>query len=470
MTTERFLKMTTNNTDYSKPIEIAKNVFWVGKRSEIEFEMNVYLRVFEGNGKKINMLIDPGPSTDLEVVSSKLEMVLGPNHQIHLAFINHQDPDVGMNAVFFQRHYPNLQVITTEDTWRLIRFLGLNPKRFIPIEKFKTGKIKLITGHRMSFIPTPYCHFRGASAIFDEEHKILFSGDLFGGLTDSPDLYADESYWEGIKIFHQIYMPVNLALKNAVDNIRSHSKDIKIIAPQHGRMITGDLVDDFLERMSNLQVGLDLSQRSKMTSESFISAMNEILQEVKNKVDASIVDNTLKAFDSDGSFPEILVTKNDRIISVKIGLEEAFQLFVNQLLSGLDEEKTKKVKFIVMNTLTFWNINAENFSLEESGSAVSVTADGDFFDDSDGGMADKPINIEKAMQAVYKHSGGEKFARLATLRILVKIPPQILKRNNIQGYNDLINIKETTDADLAKHLFKAVESITGKSISEILSE
>jgi flavorubredoxin len=392
-------------------------------------------------------------------------MVLGPNHQIHLAYINHQDPDVGMNTVFFQRHFPNLQVIATEDTWRLVRFLGLNPKRFIPIEKFKTGKIKLITGHRMSFIPTPYCHFRGASAIFDEEHRILFSGDLFGGLTDSPDIYADESYWEGIKIFHQIYMPVNLALKNAVENFRNHTNDIKIIAPQHGRMITGDLVNDFLDRMSSLQVGLDLTQRSKMTSDSFISAMNEILQEVKAKVGADIAANTLKTFDSDGSFPEILVTKNDRIISVKIGLEEAFQLFVNQLLSDLDEEKTKKVKFIVMNTLTFWNINAENFSLEESGSALSVTADGDFFDDTESGQSDKPINIEKAMKALFDHSGGEKFARLATLRIMVKIPPQILKRNNIKGYNDLIELKETTDMDLAHHLFKAVEAVIGKSIS-----
>ncbi len=462
--------MEVKNIDYSKPIEIAHNVFWVGKRSELEFEMNVYLRIFEGNGKKINMLIDPGPSTDLEVVSDKLEMVLGPGYQIHLAFINHQDPDVGMNTVFFQRHFPNLQVIATEDTWRLIRFLGLNPKRFIPIEKFKTGKIKLITGHRMTFIPTQYCHFRGASAIFDEEHRILFSGDLFGGLTDSPDIYADESYWEGIKIFHQIYMPVNLALKTAVDNIRSQATDLKMIAPQHGRLIKDDLVDDFLERMRNLQVGLDLSQRSKMTSDSFISAMNEILQEVTNKVDAVIVNNTIRAFGSDGSFPEILVTKDERIISVKIGLEEAFQLFVNQLLIDLNEEQTKKIKFIVMNTLTFWNINAENFSLEESGNAESVTADGDLLEASDANQSGEPINLEKVMQALYKHSGGEKFARLATLRLLVKIPPQLLKRNNIEGYNDLIEMKETTDADFAHHLFKAVETIIGKSISEILSE
>jgi len=462
--------MEMKNLDYSKPIEIAHNIFWVGKRSELEFEMNVYLRIFEGNGKKINMLIDPGPSTDLEVVSEKIEMVLGPNHQIHLAFINHQDPDVGMNTVFFQRHFPNLQVIATEDTWRLIRFLGLNPKRFIPIEKFKTGKIKLITGHRMTFIPTQYCHFRGASAIFDEEHKILFSGDLFGGLTDSPDIYADESYWEGIKIFHQIYMPVNLALKTAVDNIRAQAPDLKMIAPQHGRLIKDDLVDDFLERMRNLQVGLDLSQRSKMTSDSFISAMNEILQEVTNKVDIAIVNNTIRAFGSDGSFPEILVTKNERIISVKIGLEEAFQLFVNQLLIELNEEQTKKIKFIIMNTLTFWNINAENFSLEEGGSAESVTADGDLLDDPDEDQSGKSINLEKAMQALYKHSGGEKFARLATLRLLVKIPPQLLKNNNIQGYNDLIEMKETKDADFARHLFKAIETIIGKSISEILSE
>lgn len=110
-----------------------------------------------------------------------------------------------INTIFFQRHHPGLQVITSEDTWRLIRFYGLRVDRFIPVEKFKTGRIKLPTGHQLRFIPTPYAHFRGACALYDIEHSILYSGDLFGGLSETPDLYADKAYWEGVKIFHQIY-------------------------------------------------------------------------------------------------------------------------------------------------------------------------------------------------------------------------------------------------------------------------
>ena len=53
-------------------------------------------------------------------------------------------------------------------------------------------------------------------------------------------------------------MPVNAALQRVVATIRKLTPAVEMIAPQHGRVIRGPLVQQFLERMERLQVGLDI--------------------------------------------------------------------------------------------------------------------------------------------------------------------------------------------------------------------
>ncbi len=441
----------TENFNYDQPIEIAKDIFWVGKRGKYELEMNVYLRIFKGNGKQVNMLIDPGPESDFEAIASKVEQVLGSNGRIHISFINHQDPDVGMNAVAFQRYYPGMQVITTEDTWRLIRFFGLDPKRYIPVDKFKTGKIRLITGHELTFVPTPYCHFRGACAIYDNATDILFSGDLFGGLTDTPELYAEENFWEGIKIFHQIYMPTKIALQNAVKNIREKVGEPSIIAPQHGRIIKDKLVNDFIARMDDFEVGLDLLQGSSITSKNFLNAMNDIITRLEKQFGEEYLAAFIKKFDSDGTFPQILNIKNKKIINVKVGLEEAFQLFLSALISGASEEEIRKLKFLVLDTLIYWRLDTRKFSIEN---IDEKTSDFQTVEEEQ-----EEVDISGLINKVIDKAGGKKFARLTTLKIMLKIPPKTLQDNGIKSYEDLLNLKTSRDPALFKYLTMAVNSL-----------
>ncbi len=113
-----------------------------------------------------------------------------------------------------------MTVISTEDTWRLTHFFGLKLSNFQPVDKFKKLRARLSTGHIIRFVPTPFCHFRGACMLYDESTRILFSGDLFGGLSFDRGLFAAEAHWEGIRFFHQIYMPSQSAIRMAVEKIR----------------------------------------------------------------------------------------------------------------------------------------------------------------------------------------------------------------------------------------------------------
>lgn len=352
--------MTQSQPDFSGPVEIANDIFWVGNRNNKNFESNAYLRVFKGNGKQFNLLIDPGPAPDFNAISAKIEQVLGADYTLDLVYLNHQDPDVCINTVYFQRHFPTLQIVTSEDTWRLVRFYGLKPKQFIATENFKTGKIRVKTGHQLRLIPTPYAHFRGACALFDEEQKVLFTGDLFGGLVTSDDLYAEKEYWDGMKTFHEIYMPTNLALKKAIQDFRQQAGDMKMIASQHGKIIREDLMEYFMTKLEKLPVGLDLKHDSRLVTENYIKAFNAILDTLEKDLGANIPNDLLKSFQSDGSFPNSLVTKSNRIYSLQMAVDDALTLFLTELCNLLNDEQKTTVKTIIINCLADWNITAEN--------------------------------------------------------------------------------------------------------------
>ncbi len=293
--------MTTNNapaidltTEY---VEIADGTYWVGKRPNDEiFYANPYLRRFTGNGDEaeaFNLLIDPGSSKDFSVVQSKVSQVVGSVNNVSSVFINHQDPDVGSSVgLMLGRYTPDAHVLCTEDTWRLVHYYNIPRERFVPLEKYPRG-IKLPTDDVVIPVPSPFCHFVGAMMLYDPETRVLFSGDLFGGLTDrdADGLYADDSDWTGMRAFHQIYMPTRTALQNAIDNIRALDPPVEIIAPQHGRVIRGSYVEKYMARLYDLPVGLDIlddRQASDEELQAWTTVMGRILDVVRDTdVDAA---------------------------------------------------------------------------------------------------------------------------------------------------------------------------------------
>ncbi|MCK8502445.1 hypothetical protein VZQ01_10520 [Myxococcus faecalis] len=269
------------------PVEIAPETFWVGKREPGNiFYANPYLRRFRGTDVKtqraseFNLLIDPGSSSDFSTIHTKVTSLIGGMERLSAVFINHQDPDVGSSAsIISARYAPRAGILCSEDTWRLIVHQNLPRNRFIATEKFTQG-LSVPTGHKLLPVPSPFCHFRGAVMLYDPQTRVLFTGDLFGGLTDAnaKGLYADESDWAGIRAFHQIYMPVNAALARTVATIRKLTPAVEIIAPQHGRVIRGPLVQQFLERMERLQVGLDIMDEAQ--DKTHIQAWNAVVDRV----------------------------------------------------------------------------------------------------------------------------------------------------------------------------------------------
>ncbi|MGC4116933.1 MAG: MBL fold metallo-hydrolase [Myxococcales bacterium] len=321
----------SDNVDLSKPVVIAPDTYWVGQCEGSLLERNIFLRVFKKNGQAlVNLLVDPGPPADLIVLANKVGAVAGELRNVNLVFANHQDPDVAFNAGYLQKLNPNLTVVCSEDTWRLIRFYGLNPKRYYAVERFKNLSMQLATGHELRFVPTPFCHFRGATMIYDPETRVLFTGDLLGGLTYLPSFFATEQSWEGMKAFHQIYMPTQEALALAVRSIRALDPAPVLIAPQHGSLITADWIPYFLERLERLPVGLNLLLDSHQ-KENYLAAMNELLMELARTLGSTPIGEAIRILGSDDSISSVIQADATGVRDIKVDLRTAIEIFTQQL-------------------------------------------------------------------------------------------------------------------------------------------
>lgn len=308
--------MDLNNANFEEPIEISPDIYWVGSGVKSFLNRNSYLRIFKGSGNTANMLIDPGPTCDLDDLIQKSTKILGNVAKINLIYINHQDPDVVGNVPYITKMNPRAVVMATEDTWRLVSLNNAPHTPFKPVERFKNFRVVLNTAstHRMQFIPTPFCHFRGACMVYDLESRILFSGDFLGGIA-ALGLEATEANWAGIKAFHQLYMPSNEAIRMAVQKIRQLNPAPLMIAPQHGGIIRGALMDDFLDRMNSLQVGLDIITSLDEKLPILISSLNEIIHIFRTTCGVATTGKVLSYFQPDGSYPALFALSADGTVT-----------------------------------------------------------------------------------------------------------------------------------------------------------
>ncbi|MFW5738790.1 MAG: protein kinase domain-containing protein [Myxococcota bacterium] len=320
-------------------ITLAPDVYWVGRRVGGALECNTYLRVYRKDEQRVCVLIDPGAPRDLRVIAAKIASVIGSVAKLDMAFINHQDPDVSANTAALQQINPRLHVVCSQDTWRLVLPTGLDARRFSAVEHFRDGVMRVSTGHEVVFVPTPYCHFRGAVMYYDRSSRVLFTGDLFGGLTDARHLLASGRQWSGIDTFHQIYMPTNRAVRAAIGRIRALDPPPRWLAPQHGAVIGEDEIADLMSHLEALPMGLDMDVTQSDTVQ-YRDALNELIPRLLDMIGLAPVRDRLKRFAGDGTFPDLITFDDDlRVQEIKLDPQPVADAVVRELSVAVPIDK-----------------------------------------------------------------------------------------------------------------------------------
>ena len=258
--------------NFKDAIEIASNIYWIGMYLENDpFQCHPYL-IKNGNE---SILIDPGSMLEFKETVQKIKTIVDIK-SIKYIVLHHQDPDLVAAVPEIEKliDRDDLLIVTHSRMSLLIKHY-LVTSDYYEIDK-NNNQLITANGFRLDFLTTPYCHSPGAFVSYEPKTKTLFSGDIFGGLEESWEFYADETYFEKAKQFHQEYMPSKDIFNYALNKIEK--LDINLIAPQHGSIIKKQYIDNLISDMKNLDCGLYIEDKY---NRELLDTINELQEKEK---------------------------------------------------------------------------------------------------------------------------------------------------------------------------------------------
>jgi signal transduction histidine kinase len=244
-----------HKNNHLQAVEIAPNIYWVGMYLKNDpFQCHPYL-IKNGNE---SILIDPGSMLEFDETVRKIKTVIDIK-SIKYIVLHHQDPDLAAAVPEIEKliNRDDLFIVTHSRMSLLIKHYIVTSK-YYEIDK-NSNKLITSSGMTLNFLTTPYCHSPGAFVSYEPNSKVLFSGDIFGGIEESWNFYADETYFDKAKRFHQEYMPSKDIFNYALNKIEK--LDIDLIAPQHGSIIEKKHIAKLIKNMKNLDCGLYIEKK-----------------------------------------------------------------------------------------------------------------------------------------------------------------------------------------------------------------
>lgn len=201
-------------------------------------------------------LLDPGGVLAFPHVVAALSRFV-PLERIDALFYSHQDPDV-CSGIALWMQITQAKAYISKLWTRFVPHFGRFPSsRLVGIED--GGMAISVGGSSITAVPAHFMHSVGNFMVYDPASKILFTGDVGASVFPGGEakVIVDDfqeliPYTEG---FHRRYMTSNAACRHWVNMVRR--MDVEMLAPQHGAMLRGPAVGQFLDWLSRLECGVD---------------------------------------------------------------------------------------------------------------------------------------------------------------------------------------------------------------------
>ena len=198
------------------------------------------------------VLIDPGGLVTAELVMATVAEVVDLS-QIRYVVAHHQDPDVcsAVNALR-PRVGKQCKLVCHSRIRVLLEHAG-SGFDFIDIDKVGM-RLSFGDGRELTFAHTPYLHSPGAIVTYDARTRTVFTSDIFASMRKDAGREATDADIEGIASFHVDYMAASDVLQHGLRQIQGLGP-IDRLAPQHGPMIRGPMVQALFTKLEHMQVG-----------------------------------------------------------------------------------------------------------------------------------------------------------------------------------------------------------------------
>ncbi len=337
----------TTRPEFGEAIQIAEQVWWTGHRDmENRVQVNTYLRKFEKEDHRINLLVDAGPTDYFASIKTKVENLTGTLKNLQILLLANPETEWNRNWQKFQEFNDRLVFVTSREHLKHFIPFGINVRHVKLIDSLKNNRLKLVTNHRLQFLPVPFCPDPGAFMVYDPQTRILFSGRMFGSNLEAAQynrLFALESDWDAIRQYHQDLFATGKCLRYAMNLVNGLQPKPVMIAPQFGLVWRETVIDIFFKRLQFLNTGLDLQMNRLPYDEvlRIIKTANQFLDEAAKLIPPSQIELKIQ---NDPLLMAQCVFKDNQIVQI-VGLPQVcLSRLVATLVQGEDTATIKQIR------------------------------------------------------------------------------------------------------------------------------
>ena len=240
-----------------KAVQISEKVWWVGA---IDWSLKEFHGYTTHKGTTYNafliegdepVLIDTVKAPFKEEMYARISSVIGSPEKIRTIISNHAEPDhSGALPEVIREINPEKVYASVAGVRILNDQFGIGDR----LTAVKTGdSVEIGKGMTLSFVETKMLHWPDSMFTYLSGEKILFSQDGFGMHLATEKLFADENPMdEMLREMKTYYANILLLYSNQaaklLDVFPTLNLDIDIIAPDHGPMWRGELLNFPLEK------------------------------------------------------------------------------------------------------------------------------------------------------------------------------------------------------------------------------
>ena len=272
-----------------KPMEeIAEGLYRVSRFSSVPVLLkNVYLRVYEGNDKRVAMLINVGTLDEWSGVRNLVEDVLLSMNELDAIVALSGELSSIYNSFLLGEQKLNTRLIADYTVKRSLSEAGCKSSRIRTFEDFPSYSVTIATGHKLRFIPMTFSPSMGGFCLYEEDTGYLFTPEFMSSFfNESAEDPSDE-----VAIFHRIYMPSGGVLNGHLARISDLS--ITRILPRYGLPYTS--VYEAIDSLLGLKCGVDFPHVSD--KEKALEIMNRVLEFVMNNEEKEIYDKYIESLE-----------------------------------------------------------------------------------------------------------------------------------------------------------------------------
>lgn len=201
------------------------------------------------------LITDPGGMEIFPAVFSAVTEATDASN-IKNIFASHQDPDIISSLSLWLEVNPELKCYLSWLWGEFVPHFGGNDKTFIllPDEGMEITVADLV----LRAIPAHFLHSSGNFHLYDEQAKILFTGDVGAAMLahESMGLFVKDfsAHIKSAQGFHQRWMGSNSFKRDWCERVAE--MEIDMLCPQHGAIYQGEDVNRFIDWFDRLEVGV----------------------------------------------------------------------------------------------------------------------------------------------------------------------------------------------------------------------